>query len=777
MLKEMILNFKEIAQKKFTADSRTILFNFLFLIVLVQIILFFPNSLNVSVDFVWTIAAYRDPRIPPLQRAQDLLSRMTLEEKIGQLSMFKGTSENLEERILKEHVGSFLDVTGDLAVKAMEINRETRLKIPLLLGIDAIHGNCFIKSSTVFPTQLGYSTSWDEDLAFQIGNITAFEMRYSGPAWTFSPVACLARDLRWGRIDETFGEDPFLLGKLVVQLAKGLQGEELGPNPDKVLACAKHYVGYGETIGGLDAVEADLTHWKLLSFFMKPFQLLAEADTGTFMSGYHSIDGIPATTNKWLLKTMLKDKWQYKGFVITDWNNVGRLMYGQHIARNLPDAIAKSLNAGTDMSMATDHFLDGALQAIRTRAMNVDTIDEACLRVLETKIKMGLFEDERVPDQKKLLERTGTPEHRKVALEAALKSLVLLKNDGTLPLKKGEVKKILLLGENADNLGNQLGDWSLINQRRSFGVYERSTITTIKDALEKRLGEKITYSKGCTIFVNKTNSTNEVDDAMKLVENSDLVIIVVGDSMKYSGEAKSTATLQLMGTQEELIKRVAQTGKKFIIAVVSSKPLILPDEADKAAAILLQFNPGALGGEAFAQILFGESEPRGRLTLSIPFHVGQLPAYYQRPRAENGNGYADIAKPIAKYPFGYGLLYTNIVYVAAKLDKPKYSTSDTIKVYVKLQNNGERPGTEVVQCYVHIAVTSVIWPTHELKGFSVVTLQPHEEKTITIEIPVSELAIVNANEEYVVEPGEYDIGVGKSSKDIKHVLKFFIQDN
>ena len=722
---------------------------------------------------------YKDPTLSAHVRAQDLLNIMTIEEKIGQLAQYAG-NRNIEENILKKHVGSFLHLVEDGVKHAIEINNRTRLRIPILFGIDAIHGNGFVSSSTIFPTQLGYSTSWDPDIAFQIGNITAFEMRYSGPSWTFAPVACIARDLRWGRVDETFGEDPFLISKLIIPLMKGLQGNELNSNPDKVLATAKHYVGYGETIGALDAVQSDLSKRKLLAFFMKPFELLAKEGVGSFMTAYQAVDGIPATTNKWLLQTMLREKWGYKGFVVTDWDNIGRLYHRQHVVKSLADGIKQALKAGTDMAMSTTNFTETTLQLIKDKVIHENTINKACLRILETKFKLGLFEDQRIPDPEKLKERTGTKEHKQVALDAALESLVLLQNDGTLPLNKDDVKNVLLLGPNADNTYNQLGDWAL-NNRYPFGKkYDRKTIVTIKDALETRLGSKMTYNVGCTI--NKDESFDREDDgpdhgdveeAIKLVDKSDLVIIVVGDSLDYSGERHSTAKLSLMGSQEELIDRVAQSGKKFIISIVSSKPLILPKSADKAAAILLQFNPGVLGGEAFARILFGESEPRGRLTLSIPYHAGQMPSYYQRPRGGHG-GYADLRVPIAKYPFGYGLLYTDIEYVSASKDKKHYSRDDKVNIAVTLRNNGKRRGTEVVQCYVHIDATSTTWPTQELKGYAIVTLDPNEEKTVNIEIPTADLTIVNENDEYVVETGKYSVWIGKSAKDIKHKIDFLI---
>ena len=762
---------------KSSAKNPIIRLYFYIIIIVAQLIVFFSYVFFNSATFIsslkqrWTTCVYLDPSFPVEDRVADLLSRMTTEEKIGQIAITPGNG-NITREILQKNVGSFLFLMGEDAKNAIELNKKTRLKIPLLIGIDAIHGHSFLKEATIFPSQFGWSSSWDVDLTQRIANITAFEMRYSGPTWTFSPVACMVRDLRWGRVDESFGEDPYLIGLMSVAMVKGLQGDNLTNNPDKVMACVKHYVGYGETIGGLDATPSELSKKKLLSFFMKPFELCAKAGAGTFMSAYQSIDGIPAVANKWLLTDVLRDEWNFNGFVVSDWDNVGHLYKDQNMVPTLQDAIVKSIDAGNDIAMCTSKFVEEGTKAAKSGYLNKKDLDRAVSRVLTAKFKLGLFEDERVPDEEKIKARAGLPEHREVALEAALKSLILLKNDGILPLKKNYSKKILLLGQNADSVERQLGDWTLGERYNAFDYrYPRSNTITVRDALYKRLGKNLTYNQGCII---EEEDTGDVDEAMNLVEDAELVIIVVGDSFKYLGEFHSTGTLELMGTQQELINRVAKSGKPFIIDIVSSKPLILPKSSEKASAIIAQFNPGMLGGEAFAKIIFGESNPRGRLTVSIPHHVGQMPSYYQRPRAEHGKGYTDLPRSIAKYPFGYGLLYTDIVYEEAQIDKSGYFKDEVINVRVRLRNEGLRHGTEVVQCYIHDDYTSTVWPTHELKGFKIVELDPEETKIVNIKIPVSELAIINENNERVVETGTFKLWIGKSATDIKIKIPFTV---
>ncbi|KAH0792380.1 glycosyl hydrolase [Histomonas meleagridis] len=714
---------------------------------------------------------YKDPTKSIEERVEDLLSRMTIEEKVGQMVQFDGR-ENLNETLETQHPGSVLHLLGNEVARVIDFQRKTRLGIPILVGIDAIHGHSFWSGATIFPTQLGIAQSWDKELIEKMGEITASEMRYTGISMTFSPVCCIARDLRWGRVGETFGEDPYLIGEFASALCRGYQGKTLSGDPEKVLACTKHFAGYSETQGGRDASEADISHRKLLSYFLPPFQKVCETGVGSFMVGYQSMEGLPSSGNPWLLRHILKEVWSFNGFLLTDWNNVGWLVEDQKVCKDYEDAAALAVRSGCDMIMTTPKFYEGCLSAIENGKLNIEDIDSSCRRILRMKFKLGLFEDDRYPNEELANKRNGTKEHRKVALEAALKSLVLVKNDGILPLRNDAQQKIALIGPNADHAWAQLGDWSLgTGQTRIPYKQPRECIVTVKDALEKRLKNNLLYEAGAKC---EPDDEYNYEEAMKKASESDLVIIVVGDRLSYWGETKSTATLKLQGNQKELIKGVINLKKKFIIDVISSKPLILPKCADEASAIIYQFSPGMLGGKAFDKIIFGDFEPRGRLTISIPYHIGQQPIYYNVVKGQHGDRYADMTqKP--KYEFGYGLQYTNIEYVMAKVDKEVYNVNDVIKVTVAVKNTGNRIGTEVIQVYITDLITSVTWACQELKGYSVVELKPNEEKSVEIEIPCKDCSIVNANCERVVEPGEFEARVGKSSLDIKYVLKFNIE--
>ena len=711
---------------------------------------------------------YKDASKPIEERVEDLLSKMTTEEKVGQLVEFDGR-EKLMETLETQHPGSVLHLLGNEVKTVIDFQRKTRLNIPILVGIDAIHGHSFWSGATIFPTQLGVAQSWDRDLIQKMGEITAHEMRYTGIAMAFSPVCCIARDLRWGRVGETFGEDPYLIGEFASALCVGLQGKELNGDPEKVVACTKHFAGYSETEGGRDASESNSGHRRLLSYFLPQFQRVCEAGAGSFMIGYQSTEGLPSTANPWLLKHILKETWKFQGFLLTDWNNVGWLVEDQKVCKDYEEAATLAVKSGCDMMMTTPNFYQGCLDALKHGKLDIKEVEEACRRVLRMKFKLGLFEDDRYPDEDLANKRNGTPENRKYALQAALESLVLVKNDGLLPIKK---QKVALVGPNADHAWAQLGDWSLgTGQTRIPHKQPRECIITIKDALQKRLGADLLYEAGA--WCEEGDQYN-YEDAMKKVKEADVTIIVVGDRLCYWGECKSTATLKLMGSQKQLIEGVANSGKPFIIDVIGSKPLILPKIAEKANAIIYQFSPGMLGGDAFDQIIFGEYEPRGRLTISIPYHVGQQPIYYNVVRGQHGDRYADMTQS-PHYAFGYGLTYSKVEYTKASLDKQKYTAKDTLHAKVSVKNVGSRPATEVVQAYINDVVTSVTWAVQELKGYAIVTLQPGEEKEVTIDIPCSQCSIVNADCERVVEPGDFECRIGMASNDIKHVLKFVIE--
>jgi beta-glucosidase len=717
---------------------------------------------------------YRDWKLPVAQRVSDLLSRMTLEEKIGQLQQHD--NKNRLADLMAHQPGGLLSVMGEDARAAIAAANATRLRIPLLLGIDAIHGHGFWPGATVFPTQLGIAQSWDEALIEMMGNVTAFEMRYTGVHWTFAPVLCIARDLRWGRVGETFGEDPLLVGRFALAVVRGLQGRDgISADPDKVLATAKHYAGYSETEGGRDAAEADLPLRKLKSWFLGPFEQVARAGVGSFMTAYQAIEGVPMSANRALVRETLKSEWGFTGFVVTDYDNVGYLVDNFRVARTYKDAAITAVEAGNDMMMAAPMFYQGAFDAVTGGELDVALVDAAVARILRTKFMLGLFEDPRPPDPLRAARRIGSAFSRSQAQQAAEESLVLLKNNGSLPLNEATIKSIAIVGPNADHAVHQNGDWTLgTGQLHTQGQYHpRNASVTVLDGFRERFRGKILYDPGATI--EATDSAN-LSAAMAAVLSADVTVAVVGDRYPYYGERKSTATMELMGTQRELLEAIRFSGKPFILVVISSKPLCIHETIrNRAAAIIWQFCPGMLGGRATARAIFGDINPCGRLTVSIPFHVGQQPCYYQQFRGQHGWTYADMTQEPA-YPFGFGLSYSTVEFRSAVLNKEVFKVTDKIVVTVTVENPGKIPAIEVIQVYVSDLVTSVTWVDQELKGFKRIKLAPKEIAEVEIVIPVKDLSIVDADAHRVVEPGEFELRVGKSSKDITHKISFEVAE-
>ncbi|MFT3893727.1 MAG: glycoside hydrolase family 3 N-terminal domain-containing protein [Anaerolineales bacterium] len=707
--------------------------------------------------------AYRDPSLNVEERVADLLGRMTLEEKVGQLIMWNGQADDLSF-INTRHAGSILHIWGEKLAQAMDLAAKSRLGIPLLVGEDAIHGHSFWKGATIFPTQLAMAASWNPSLLEQVGRVTAEEVVPTGIHWTFSPVLCLTRDLRWGRTGETFGEDPYLIGELAAALIRGYQGRGLD-DPNGILATAKHYAGYSETQGGRDASEADISRRKLRSYFLPPFERAVRAGAMTFMTGYQSMEGVPSTANHWLLTEVLKDEWGFKGVIVTDWDNVGRLVREQRTCANNVEAAIVAVRAGNDIMMTTPEFYEGAIEAVRTRRLAESEIDTPCARLLALKFRMGLFENPRRPDLQRAAVEINRPEHREVNLEIARQSLVLLQNNGLLPLDLEKVKSIAVIGPNADDDLQQLGDWSLGSWQHppEAGKHPREKTTTVLDGIRALAPKeaKINYERGCSIV---DDDLSGIPAAIAAAQASDVIVAVVGDHLNFIGETLSTATLELQGGQVALLDALAQTGKPMIVVLVNSKPLVLPASAKHAAAIIELFNPGMEGGRALAEALFGILNPSGKLTISIPVHVGQQPVFYSQVRGQHGFTYADMTQePL--FSFGHGLSYTSYAYSNLRLTSTTVHDEETAKVLVDVENCGKREGTEIVQVYVSDVVTSATWVNKALKGFARVQLAAGEKKTVQVELPWQSFQIVNADGRNVVEPGEFEIQVGPSSHD------------
>lgn len=705
---------------------------------------------------------YLDSTLPVEDRLNDLLGRMTLEEKVGQLLMLDGRYD-FASAIAEKNPGSLLHILPPNSDRAIDLSLQSRLGIPLLIAEDCIHGHSFWKGATIFPTQLTMACSWNPELLKRVAHATAREVVLTGIHWTFSPVLCLTRDLRWGRVGETFGEDPYLIGEMADAMIKGYQGSGLD-DPDGILATAKHYAGYSETQGGRDASEADISRRKLRSYFLPPFGRAVKAGCMTFMTGYQSMDGVPSTANKWLVRDVLKGEWGFPGILVTDWDNVGRMVYEQKICADYKQAAVLAVKSGNDMMMTTPLFYQGALDAVKEGLLTEAEIDEPCRRILGLKFKMGLFENPRRSDLVRGREVIGCDAHRQINLETARQSVVLLQNNAALPLSATHIKRLAVIGPNADNDLDQLGDWSLGASQHDakLGKHPRECTTTVLDGLRACAPEhcEVVYAKGCSVV---TSETDAIESAAALAARSDAAIVVIGDSLPFIGEGRSTGTLELQGAQIELLEALQKTGTPLIVVLINSKPVVLPRTVQNAAAILEAFNPGMEGGKAIAEIIWGKVNPSGKLCVSIPYHVGQQPVFYSQVRGQHGYRYADITQD-PHFAFGFGLSYTTFRYSNLKVLTPELQRDQTAEVEVDVTNTGARAGDEIAQLYVSDEVTSVTWVNRALKAFHRVSLEPGETKTIRFSVPFESFSLVDAQAQSVVEAGAFEIQVGSSSR-------------
>jgi beta-glucosidase len=736
---------------------------------------------------------FRDPTRSTSDRVADLLARMTLEEKVGQMLQLDAR-EDLVDAVQHRHAGSILHTSPERILEANRLTAATRLRIPLLVAEDCIHGHSFWPGATIFPTQLGMAASWDPELLERVARATAIEVAATGIHWTFSPVLCIARELRWGRVNETFGEDPFLIGEYASAMVRGYQGEGLHDRT-AILATAKHFAGYSETQGGRDASEADISRRKLRSWFLPPFERVAREGCRIFMLGYQTTDGVPITLNEWLLTDVLKGEWGYEGALVTDWDNVGRMVWEQRVQPDYAHAAAAATKAGNDMIMTTPGFFEGALEAVEAGMLPADAFDDAVARILAIKFDLGLFEDPRLPvvGHEAIV---GQAAHTELNLETARRSIVLLENDGTLPLGVAEGSpgaatqplRLAVVGPLADDAQYQLGDWAGgSGQAGWIDGQPRELISTVLDGLRELApaGSEVSYARGADILTLEPNplgatqpdgqprppvvrpcSPDEalIAQAVAEAESADAVVAVVGDAIELVGEGRSTATLELIGGQIALLDAVIATGTPVIVVLLASKPLVLPASVEKAAAVIWVANPGMQGGRALAEIVLGHVEPSGRLPISFARHVGQQPTYYNQIRGQHGDRYADLTQSPA-WAFGEGLTYSSVEYSQLTLAETSLGLADTSEAEVTDANTGARPVRETVQLYVRDDVTSASWADRELKAYRQVLLAPGESQRVRVELPVSACTIVDAAGHRVVEPGDFDVLVGPSSRE------------
>ncbi|GAA0575628.1 glycoside hydrolase family 3 N-terminal domain-containing protein [Paractinoplanes ferrugineus] len=726
---------------------------------------------------------YRDPDLPVNERVEDLLSRMTLPEKVGQMLQLDARGD-VKEIVSEKLAGSILHTSPAKMLEAIDLVAKTRLQIPLLTAEDCIHGHSFWPGATIFPTQLAMAATWDPALIERVARVTALEVAATGIHQTFSPVLCITRDLRWGRTDETFGEDPFLIGELGAAMVRGYQGGGLS-DPTGILATAKHFAGYSETQGGRDASEADISRRKLRSWFLPPFERVAREGCEVFMLGYQSMDGVPITANKWLLNDVLKGEWGFAGTLVTDWDNVGRMVWEQRVCADYAEAAALAVKAGNDLVMTTPGFFEGAQEAIDRGLLAEEDIDGAVRRLLRLKFSMGLFENPRAPDPARQ-QMIGSEAHQELNLETARRALVLLRNSGALPLDpESAFKRIAIIGPNADDVSAQLGDWAGNSGQVDWmpDGHPREMTETVLDGFRAVAPQRwdITHSRGADIERLVADPEGEtfpdgqprppisqgapVDEhliALARAEaiRADYAIVVVGDTVNLTGEHKSTATLELQGGQIALLDAIAATKTPMIVVLMNSKPCVLPPSVLDAAAVIQAFNPGMRGGRAIAELILGLIEPTGRMPLSVPRHVGQQPVYYNQIRGQHGTRYADLTQdPL--FVFGEGLSYSPVTYsdLSVSVD------GDLVKASVTLRNEGTRPSFETIQVYVSDLVTSVTWAVRELKAYKQVTVPVGESITVDLELPASACTLVTADGRRVVEPGDFELQVGPSSRD------------
>jgi beta-glucosidase len=695
---------------------------------------------------------------------------MTLEEKIGQMNQYNGDWDatgpitkdgDKQSQIKNGKVGSMLNVTGvDHTKTLQEIAMQSRMKIPLLFGQDIIHGY-----RTIFPVPLAEAASWDMDAIQLSARIAAIEASAAGVHWTFAPMVDIARDPRWGRVMEGAGEDPYLGSLIARARVKGFQGNGLG-NTNVLMACAKHFAAYGAAVGGRDYNSVDMSLRQLHEIYLPPFKAAAEAGAATFMNSFNDLNGIPATGNRYLQRDILKGKWKFKGFIVSDWGSVGEMIQHGFVKDNYEAALS-SANAGSDMDMESRSYIQNLARLVKEGKVKMSVIDEAVKRILHKKFELGLFDDPyRFCNKEREQREWNNPEHIIAEREVAKKSIVLLKNEGTLlPLSKNSgfvgdrVRNIAMIGPfvkaKSDNLGFWSYDWP----------DDTARIVSLWDGIQKKIGAdtKLFYTKGCAI---NDSSRAGFDEAVATARNADIVIMTVGEARDMTGEAKSRSDIHLPGVQEELIKAVQATGKPVIVLISAGRPLIFNWTADNVPAIVYTWWLGTEAGDAIADVLFGDYNPAGKLPISFPRTEGQIPIYYDhfntgRPATSDSDrfyrsAYLDLSI-YPKYEFGYGLSYTTFQYSDLQLSKKKIKTAEKIEVSMKLTNTGKYPGEEVVQLYLRDLVGSVVRPVKELKDFQKIKLQPGESKVIHFTIDKQKLSFFNDKLQWIVEPGDFDL--------------------
>lgn len=717
----------------------------------------------------------------------DLMARMTLEEKIGQLNLqvagdiTTGAAQDTEvaQLIAKGQLGGVFNLKGVDKIRALQeiAVKKSRLGIPLLVGMDVIHGY-----ETIFPIPLALSCSWDIAAVEQAARIAAVEASADGINWFFSPMVDIALDARWGRVAEGNGEDPFLGAEMSKAYVRGYQGSAPMSN-QQVLACVKHYALYGAVEAGRDYNTVDMSHLRMYNQYFPPYKAAAEAGAGSFMSSFNLVDGQHATANRWLLTDVLRKEWKWDGFVVTDYGSIQEM--GVHGFGDLKHNSALALKAGTDMDMCSRGFLNTLAASAKDGSVSMADIDLACRRILEAKYKLGLFDDPyRYLDPKRRSRDIFTDAHRKVARQLAPETFVLLKNNSLLPLKKEG--KIALIGPLANDRKNVSGTWTV--------AYTPERYATIKECMERALKGKaqLLYAQGCNLMrdaaqqraaefgknIDRVDDVKAKAEALAVAKQADVIVCAMGECSEFSGESSSRATLELPDVQRELLEELCQLGKPVVLLNFSGRPTVLTWEQKHVDAIMNVWFAGSEMGDAVSDVLFGEVAPSGKLTVTMPRALGQVPIYYNhlntgRPVEEGATSYRKYASNYIEvrndplYPFGYGLTYTTFNYSDITLNSKKMAADGSVEASVTVTNTGSREGDEVVQLYIRDLAASIARPVKELKGFQRIHLKAGESKQVSFTITRDQLSFYNQELKYVCEPGDFDVMIGSDSQHVK----------
>lgn len=726
----------------------------------------------------------------------NLLKRMTLEEKIGQLNLpvtgeittGQAKSSDIAAKIKRGEVGGLFNLKG--VDKIRDVQRlaveNSRLGIPLLFGMDVIHGY-----ETIFPIPLGLSCTWDIPAIEESARIAAVEASADGISWTFSPMVDISRDPRWGRVSEGSGEDPFLGALIARAMVRGYQGKDMSRN-DEIMACIKHFALYGAAEAGRDYNTVDMSRQRMFNDYMLPYQAGVEAGAGSVMASFNEVEGVPATANKWLMTDVLRGAWGFNGFVVTDFTGISEMI--EHGIGDLQTVSARAINAGVDMDMVSEGFIGTLKKSVEEGKVSVETVNTACRRILEAKYKLGLFDNPyKYCDLKRPARDIFTKEHRAAARKIAGESFVLLKNEGLSPtlapvLPLSPTGTIAVIGPLANTRSNMPGTWSVA------AVLDKSP--SLVEGLTEWVGNqgKILYAKGsnligdaayeerATMFgrsLNRDNRTDQqlLDEALKIASQADVIVAALGESSEMSGESSSRTNLNLPDVQHTLLEALLKTGKPVVLVLFTGRPLVLNWEQEHVPAILNVWFGGSEAGPAIGDVLFGAVNPGGKLTMTFPKSVGQIPLYYAhkntgRPLKEGKwfekfrSNYLDVDND-ALYPFGYGLSYTTFRFSDITLDRSSIEMDNELVASVTVTNTGDRAGSEVVQLYIRDLVGSITRPVKELKGFEKIYLQPNESRTVRFTIAPEMLKFYNADLKFVAEPGDFDVMIGPDSRNVK----------